>query len=893
MAEEETTGGALWRNGNFLKFWLGETVSLFGTQVTVLALPLTAVLVLNSDAAEVGLLRFLQMVPYLLFGLVFGVWVDRVRRRPVMLAANLIRLVLVAVVPILALSGQLRLSLLYVVTFLIGMASVLFDVSWMSYVPTLIQDKRYLVEANAKLGATSSAADAAGPGLAGTLVGVFTAPVAIAANAVSYLVSLISLLLIRIPEQAPAPAARRRLLNELGEGLRFVFGNRYLRAVAMVGAFCNFFTTATQSMFILYAVDDWGLSPSLLGMIFSMGAAGGIVGAVLAGPLTRSLPVGRVYAGALIIAFCAPVLIPAARGPALLVDGMFVAAFFVGYVGVAVTNIVILSLRQTVTPSSFMGRMNAAMRTLMFGMGALGGPAGGLLAGAIGVHGALWVTATGSVLVLVPVLLSPVRKLKTMPTPAASAGSEPEAAASAPVLEPVRAHAPLGTSGAASVGNVDLDSWLADLTHVVRRQRIYVTVSTVVALACAAGLVASTFVILRQTTAAQAGSVLTAAVEYRTLRPTVEVDGTLTGSYTVVYQPPAPAGPTSPANPPATPANPPTSPANPPKSLANPVSPRPGSSPGPTSSARRAPAVTRVAVHTRQQLRPGRVLLEADGRPLIVLRGAVPLGRDLTAGAKGPDVTQLQQTLRAMGYPVTPDRAGVLGAGTRRAVRALYRARGYLAPASLNRKVVLPRAEVLLVPSFPAWVDTYQAKVGTPLSAVRLSVIGGTLWAVAKVDPVDAAQLSTGMQAHIDDAISGGTETGQVKQIGPDPPRGAAGTEQVPPPRGSPSEDQKVGLAVLPARPLDLRWAGRTVRIKVELASQPVSTLAVPVGAIVTGADGRTTVTRLDPAGQRVTVAVRTGVTADGFVAVKPLQSHLWRSERVVLNAISESIEPR
>jgi MFS family permease len=424
-ANDRAPVATLWRNGDFLRFWIGESASLIGTQVTALALPLTAVLVLHAGPEQLGILRFLHMIPYLIFGMLFGVWVDRVRRRPVMLASNLVRLVLIGAVPVLAATDHLGLALLYVITLGVGTAAVLFDVSWLSYLPTLVKDKRYLVEANGKLGATSSAADAAGPGIAGGLVGAFTAPIAMTVNAFTYLASLISLLLIRTPEPRPAQSEQRRLMSELREGLHWVFQNRYLRAVAVVGALCNFFITASQSMFILYAVNDKGIDPQTLGLILSMGACGGVIGAVIAGRLIRRLPLGRVYAGSLIVAFCTPALIPAAGGPQLLVTAMFIVAFFFTFIGVSVVNVVILSLRQTVTPHALMGRMNAAMRTLMFGMGALGAPIAGLLAGVIGVRGALWASAIGSAAIMVPVLLSPVRRLREMP-PDPDAEPEPE-----------------------------------------------------------------------------------------------------------------------------------------------------------------------------------------------------------------------------------------------------------------------------------------------------------------------------------------------------------------------------------------------------------------------------------------------------------------------------------
>jgi MFS family permease len=421
----------LWKNRDFVQFWSGETLSLYGTQITILALPLTAVLVFHAGARELGLLRFLGLLPYPAFSLLFGVWVDRSRRRPLMLGANFARMILLALVPILAATGKLHLVSLMVITFAVGAASVLFDVSWMSYIPTLIQDRRHLVEANTKLGITASSADVAGPGLAGVLVGALTAPVALALDSFSYLVSLVSILLIRVPEPQPlAPAEKRRVGNELVEGLRWVFGHRYLRAVALVGFFCNFFLMFVSSMFLLYAVRDRALSPSTLGLILSMGAVGGLLGSLIAGPIVRRGRLGRIYVLSMAAVFLGPALIPAAGGSKPVVEAMFIASFFISYSGLSVANVVIVSLRQAVTSPSLMGRMSAGMRMMLFGGGALGSLTGGVLGGAIGLRGALAVAAVGSGAMVVPTAFSPVARLLALPVPV-PVDTEPGQAAAA------------------------------------------------------------------------------------------------------------------------------------------------------------------------------------------------------------------------------------------------------------------------------------------------------------------------------------------------------------------------------------------------------------------------------------------------------------------------------
>jgi MFS family permease len=373
------------------------------------------VLTFQASPEELGLLRFAQYVPYLALAMVIGVWVDRSRRKHAMLGANAARMVLVGLVPALAAAGVLGMPLLLVIALGIGTASVVFDVSWMSYVPTLVRDRRQLVEGNAKLGVSASSAEAAGPAIGGVLVSAFTAPVAMLVDAVTFLASVVSLVLIRTPEPRPPRSQRRRLRAELAEGLRWVFGNRYLRTLALIGCSCNFFIVGTSSMFILYAARDRDLSPAALGLVLSAGAVGGIGGSLAAGPIVRRFPLGRVYVGAVSTIFLGPAVIALARGSKPVVAVLFVAAFLLIYTGLSVSNVVIMSLRQTVTPHSLMARMNAAMRTLMFGGGSLGGPASGLLAGAIGLHPALVVLAIGSAAMLVPIALSPVARLREMP----------------------------------------------------------------------------------------------------------------------------------------------------------------------------------------------------------------------------------------------------------------------------------------------------------------------------------------------------------------------------------------------------------------------------------------------------------------------------------------------
>ncbi|MFC0626093.1 MFS transporter [Kribbella deserti] len=416
MTTTTDTSPGLWRNGDFLRFWFGETLSLLGSQVTNLALPLTAIHAFDASDEQVGLLRFLQLVPYLGLALLFGVWIDRVRRRPVMLGANLTRMVLLALIPALYWLDALNLTTLLLIACTVGIASVLFDVSWMSYVPALVGDPRHYVEASAKLGISSSAADVAGPGLAGALVSALTAPVALVVDAFSYLVSTVSLLLIRAREPRPEPA-ERHLRTEFRDGVRWVFGNSILRALALIGFCCNFSMVTVWTMFLLYGTNDLQLSARTLGFIFAAASLGGLIGATTSRRIIARFPLGRVYLVAQSALLLGPSLIPLAGGPRPVMVSLFVLSFFTTYLGLGVAGVIIVSLRQTVTPQSMMARMTAVFRTLLFGGGALGGLTAGLLAGALGPHTALTLAALASAAVILPLALSPIPRLTRLPTP--------------------------------------------------------------------------------------------------------------------------------------------------------------------------------------------------------------------------------------------------------------------------------------------------------------------------------------------------------------------------------------------------------------------------------------------------------------------------------------------
>jgi hypothetical protein len=416
--------GQLAKNRSFTLFWSGETVSLFGTQVTLLALPLTAVLTLHATAAQLGFVRFLEAFPYVLFTLIFGAWADRRRRRPILILANAARGVLISLVPLLAVLHMLRLPPLALIAFGVGVFTVLFDVTWLAYVPTLITTGE-LVEANGKVATSSSAAEVAGPGLGGLLVQVLSAPLALLADSVSYIVATITLLVIRTPEPKPRTSGdqRKRLRRDIGEGIQLAWRNVYLRAIMMMSGLWNMLFGIADTVFVLYAVRELHLQAGTLGAIFGVGAVGGLVGTAIS---TRLGQRGR-FGPILGIAFtfgCTPWLLLPAIGGSLPVRVVgFTLAYFLVRLGLGLWTVLVISFRQVITPNHLLGRVSASLRFVSYGLGALGFLLAGGLASLVGLHMALWLAAAGFIVILLFTLLAtPLPRVRAIPTATELAG---------------------------------------------------------------------------------------------------------------------------------------------------------------------------------------------------------------------------------------------------------------------------------------------------------------------------------------------------------------------------------------------------------------------------------------------------------------------------------------
>jgi len=428
-----TAALSLWHHADFLRLWSAQTVSQFGSQVSVLAIPLVAILVLDANAFEIGLLGALEFLPFILFTLPAGVWVDRLRRRPILIVGDVGRAAVLATIPLAYAFDALTIYQLYLVGFIAGIFTVFFDVAYQSYLPSLV-DRSQIVEGNAKLQISVSAATIAGPGIAGVLVAAITAPIAILADAASFLASALFIFGIRRREPRPdrhvAADGRPRegMRREIASGLRYVVGHRYLRPIAASTALSNLFGTIALSVYLLYAVRDLGLSPAVIGIVFGLGNVGALVGALIASRTAVRLGVGRTIVGSLFLIGPATLLI--ALAPRESPVPFLVAAGLLTGLGGVVYNVNQVSLRQAITPEAMQGRMNATIRFIIWGTIPIGQIVGGTLGTTIGLHETIWIGAIGSLIAFLPVFVSPVRSLRTIPE-YGSAEGDPRVAAPA------------------------------------------------------------------------------------------------------------------------------------------------------------------------------------------------------------------------------------------------------------------------------------------------------------------------------------------------------------------------------------------------------------------------------------------------------------------------------
>jgi MFS family permease len=405
--------GVLWRHRDFRLLWGGETISELGSQVSLLAIPLLAVRTLHATPFQMGLLTAASTAAFLVVGLPAGVWIDRTRRRWVMIAADLGRVVAIGSVPVAYAVGWLTLAQLFVVTLVSGILTVFFDVAYQSYLPTLV-GREHLVEGNAKLTGSEQVAAVAGPSVAGGLVQAVGGSAAVLVDSVSFLVSAGAVAAIRAPEPVPVvpDSGHPKLRHDIAEGLRFVFGNALLRAIAATTATANFFSGVAAAVEVVFLVREVHATPGVIGLLFTMGGVGGVLGAFAAGPLARRFGGARATiigivgnVGGLLV----PLTMP---GPGLLLFG---AGLFFVSLSAVVYNVNQVSFRQRLCPDRLLGRMNASMRFVVWGVLPLGGLLGGVLGAVVGLRSTLWIGYIGEALASIWLFASPMRTMRDFP----------------------------------------------------------------------------------------------------------------------------------------------------------------------------------------------------------------------------------------------------------------------------------------------------------------------------------------------------------------------------------------------------------------------------------------------------------------------------------------------
>lgn len=397
---------------DFRRLWLAQTISLIGGQITYLALPLTAAISLDATPTQMGLLTAMGALPSLVVGLFAGEIVDRRTRRPILITADLVRAMLLAVIPLAWLAGSLSMPLLYLVAFLGGMCALFFEIAYQAFVPALL-DRQKLVEGNSLLELSRSAAEMIGPTVGGLLVQLLKAPLAIAADACSFLASALLIARIQTREPLPAPAAPGISFWQASmTGLRVVGRSAPLRALAVSLAAIGLFNALIEAVVILYLTRTIGLAPGIIGLVFALGSAGFVAGALLPTRLVRRLGVGPTLAWSIAVVGLSDLALPLAGQDVLLVAlAVALGEFFFG-VGLTVFRVVQISIRQALVPDTMLGRVGGALSVLGWGIAPLGALIGGLLGQSIGLQATVVVGAVLETAIALWIWQSPLWRMR-------------------------------------------------------------------------------------------------------------------------------------------------------------------------------------------------------------------------------------------------------------------------------------------------------------------------------------------------------------------------------------------------------------------------------------------------------------------------------------------------
>lgn len=407
--------GGLGGNPHFMRLWVGQTVSVFGSMIGNFALPFVALLTLEASPFQIALLGIMGLIPGFLVSLFAGVWVDRLPRRPVLIWSDVGRFLALLSVPVAALLGVLSMPQLYLVAFVNGVFGTFFDVAYHAYLPSLVR-RDQLVEGNSKLSASASVAEAGGFGIAGWLVQWLTGPIVILVDAISFLFSALSIAAIRQPEppvKKTEGGGNARL--EAKEGLQAILHQPVVRTLVGSNVLLAFFSRIFGSMFLVFATREVGLSPGVQGMIYSIGGVTSLLGAVLAGPLTRRYGLGKTLVFSMVMISLGSFAPTLAVGVGVVTILLYILNQLLTDPAWTLHNINELSLRQALVPNQVLGRVNGSVRFLEFGANLLGMFLGGVLGELLGARATLMIGALGGLISAFWLLVSPVWRYQEVP----------------------------------------------------------------------------------------------------------------------------------------------------------------------------------------------------------------------------------------------------------------------------------------------------------------------------------------------------------------------------------------------------------------------------------------------------------------------------------------------
>lgn len=403
-------GAALGQGWDFSHLWAASAISQVGSQFTLLVFPLLAATTLDASPFAVGALGAVGALPHLLFGFVAGAWVDRLRRRPILIAADIARCLLLLSVAFVTFRGELSIAFLVGVAFLIESCTVCFDLAYVAYVPSLVPRDR-LVGANSRLEASASASQIVGPAAGGAAIRLLGAPIALLFDAISYLASALLLTRIRTSEEAPKRVEDSHIVSEIREGLDFLWSNRVLRGLALANGMVSLGGYIFLAVYILYMVRDLHLDPGAIGLVLATGGAGALAGAIVAAPATRRWGTAPVLIGSLVMFGVSGITVPLAVLFPVIALPMIVASEVLQWFAILVFSVNAVTVRQSISPPQMLGRINGSMRVMTFDLRTVASLLGGLLGGLIGLPATLVVGAFGMLISFLPLLNAGIAEL--------------------------------------------------------------------------------------------------------------------------------------------------------------------------------------------------------------------------------------------------------------------------------------------------------------------------------------------------------------------------------------------------------------------------------------------------------------------------------------------------